>query len=156
MTPPALARFVSGESATVHASCVALSGRALLIVGASGSGKSALALDLMALGAGLISDDRVALHRTASSVIATAAPEIDGLIEARGLGLLHAPVQSPAPLAWVLDLDRQEPQRLPPYREIRLLGHSVPLLFRPPLPHLAPSLAQLLKAGRAAPDGTDR
>ncbi|NDW46271.1 HPr kinase/phosphorylase [Ruegeria sp. PrR005] len=156
MTPPALARFVSGETATVHASCVALSGRALLIVGASGSGKSALALDLMAFGAGLVSDDRVALRRTASCVIADTVPAISGLVEARGLGLLHAPVHGPASVAWVLDLDQEEPQRLPPFREIRLLGHSVPLLLRPRIPHLGPSLAQLLKSGRATPDGMDR
>ncbi|MCU9838600.1 serine kinase [Ruegeria sp. WL0004] len=156
MTPPALANFDTGETAIVHASCVALSGRALLIVGASGSGKSTLALDLLAQGAGLVSDDRVTLRRTESSVVAGAIPAISGLVEARGLGLLHALVHGPASVAWVLDLDQEEPQRLPPFREIRLLGHSVPLLFRPPIPHLGPSLAQLLKAGRVAPIGMDR
>ena len=36
---------------TVHGSCAALDGRAILILGPSGSGKSALALALMSLGA---------------------------------------------------------------------------------------------------------
>jgi len=44
---------------TIHASCVAVDGKGLLITGASGSGKSALALQLMAFGAHLIADDRV-------------------------------------------------------------------------------------------------
>lgn len=156
MTPPALASSETGDRAIVHASCVALAGQALLIVGASGSGKSALALEMMALGAGLVSDDRVLLRRSDASVMAEAAPAIGGLVEARGIGLLRAQALDPAPVAWVLDLDRDEPQRLPPSREIRLLGHSVPLLFRPIIPHLAASLVQLLKAGRAAPDGTDQ
>ena len=47
----------------VHASCVARDGRAVLIRGASGSGKSGLALQLMALGAGLVADDRTRLWR---------------------------------------------------------------------------------------------
>ncbi|WP_093035663.1 HPr kinase/phosphorylase [Ruegeria marina] len=153
MASPTLANCNTGEEANVHASCVALDGRALLIVGASGSGKSALALDLMALGAGLVSDDRVVLRRSDTSVMAEAAPAIRGLVEARGIGLLRAVDHGPAPVAWVLDLDQVESRRLPPFREICLLGHSVPLLFRPNIPHLAASLAQLLKTGRFSPDG---
>jgi len=42
----------------LHASCVCLEGRAVLIRGASGSGKSGLALQLIALGAALVADDR--------------------------------------------------------------------------------------------------
>ena len=45
----AVAACPDGE--ILHASCVAVAGRGLLIAGASGSGKSALALDLMAFGA---------------------------------------------------------------------------------------------------------
>ena len=48
--------------AQIHASAVALDGRALLIVGPSGSGKSALALRMMAHGATLVSDDLVEIR----------------------------------------------------------------------------------------------
>ena len=41
------------ETINLHASAVALDGRGALILGASGSGKSGLALRLMALGAGI-------------------------------------------------------------------------------------------------------
>jgi len=47
------------NSQTLHASCVAFNGRAVLILGPSGAGKSALALDLMSRGGSLIADDQV-------------------------------------------------------------------------------------------------
>ena len=40
----------------LHASCVAVAGRAVLITGPSGSGKSSLALTLLAHGAALVAD----------------------------------------------------------------------------------------------------
>jgi HPr kinase/phosphorylase len=43
----------------LHASAVSLDGNGVLICGASGTGKSTLALQLMALGAELIADDGI-------------------------------------------------------------------------------------------------
>lgn len=150
--PAALQGLEEVEQAIVHASCVAVGGCGLLITGASGAGKSGLALEMLALGAGLVADDRVILSTTSEGVRADVPAPIHGLIEARGLGLLQADPVGPATLCHVLDLDRDETARLPDAREIRLLRHSVPLLFRPEIPHLAASLMQLLKAGRAAPE----
>lgn len=152
MEPAALLGLKDRDQAVVHASCVAVAGCGLLITGASGAGKSALALEMMALGACLVSDDRVSLGATQQGILADAPDTIRGLIEARGLGLLQAETVGPVRLTHVLDLDRPEPQRLPEFREIFLLRHSLPLLFRPDVPHLAASLIQLLKAGRAAPE----
>lgn len=132
----------------LHASCVALAGRGLLIAGASGRGKSTLALQMMALGAGLVADDRVALRRSGDAVIASAPAAIEGLIEARGLGLLQAAPAGPTPVFALLDLDREEPDRLPQARKIDLLGHPVTLLFRVDAPHFAPALVQYLKTGQ--------
>ena len=132
----------------VHASCVALAGRGLLITGASGRGKSTLALQLMALGAELVADDRVALSRSGDVVIASAPAAIAGLIEARGLGLLHAEPAAPTPVFALLDLDRVEADRLPQARKIDLLGQSVTLLFRVDAPHFAAALVQLLRTGQ--------
>lgn len=132
----------------LHASCVALAGRALLITGASGRGKSSLALRMMALGATLVADDRVALRRSGDAVTATAPPTISGLIEARGLGLLHADPAGPVPVFALLDLDRDETDRLPPARHRDLLGRPVPLLFRVDAPHFPAALFQFLKTGR--------
>ena len=43
----------------LHASCIAVHGRGVLILGPSGAGKSSLALQLMALGADLVADDMI-------------------------------------------------------------------------------------------------
>jgi len=47
---------------TIHATCVALDGKAVLIQGASGRGKSALGLMLLGMGCVLVADDRVTIH----------------------------------------------------------------------------------------------
>ena len=70
----------------LHASAVALDGRGVLITGAAGSGKSSLALTLMAYGAVLISDDQTELSRVGDTIWARAPETISGLIEARGAG----------------------------------------------------------------------
>ncbi|MGE4324777.1 MAG: HPr kinase/phosphorylase [Pseudodonghicola sp.] len=136
------------DSETLHASCVALCGRALLISGASGSGKSGMALNLMALGAGLVSDDRTILTRQGDGLVASAPETIEGLIEARGLGLLHAEPTGPTPVFALLDLDTPEVHRLPPARNTSILGCEITLLLRSEIPHFAASLMQFLRTGQ--------
>ena len=75
---------------TLHASCVAWGQTAVLITGAAGSGKSSLALALMAYGCRLIADDGTQLTLEQGRLIAGCPPALRGLIEARGLGLLNA------------------------------------------------------------------
>ncbi|SIO52349.1 Hpr(Ser) kinase/phosphatase [Rhodovulum sp. ES.010] len=114
----------------LHASCVAVQGRAVLILGASGAGKSGLALQLMALGGGLVADDRTCLARGADGLVASSPSAIRGRIEARFVGLLAADPVPEAPVALAVDLDRVETERLPPRREARFLDVVVPLLRR--------------------------
>ena len=84
-------------SALVHqASAVAIEGRALLIEGPPGSGKSSLALALIERGAGLIGDDAVTLTASEEQLIASPPPNITGLLEVRGVGLARLPVAPPA------------------------------------------------------------
>lgn len=132
----------------MHATCVAIAGRGLLITGPSGSGKSALALQLMALGADLVADDRVRLVRRGAIVTAEAPAAIRGLIEARGLGILGAAACGPVPVAAVLALDQVETARLPERRETEVLGLRFPLLRHPGTGHFAAALIQYLKGGR--------
>lgn len=134
---------MSGAATPLHASCVALEGRGLLILGRSGAGKSALALDLIALGATLVADDQVALRRDGAALTAAAPPQVQGLIEARGLGLLRAPFLPQAAVAMALDLDDPPQGRLPPLRRLTLLGASIPLLSSPNPPRAAAILAAL-------------
>lgn len=133
----------------VHATAVAIGGRALLLTGPAGSGKSALALELMALGAGLIADDRTALRRAGAALIASCPPAIVGRIEARGVGLLHADPHPPAPVALIVDLGVAETDRLPPRRDTVLLGLRLPLVRRGVQTAFPAALRQYMLAGRS-------
>jgi serine kinase of HPr protein (carbohydrate metabolism regulator) len=75
------------SSETLHASCVAIAGRAVLIMGPSGSGKSDLALRLVDRGAVLVSDDYSLCQRAGKDLLASAPVTIAGKIEVRGLGI---------------------------------------------------------------------
>ncbi|WP_369011391.1 HPr kinase/phosphorylase, partial [Escherichia ruysiae] len=97
-----------------HASCIPHRERGLLILGPSGAGKSVLALQMMALGAALVADDRTVLRREGGRILADAPDSIRGRIEARGVGILHAAPHGPVELALAVDLARPEPDRLPP------------------------------------------
>lgn len=134
----------------LHGSCVALEGRGLLILGPSGSGKSALALQMMAMGAELVADDRVVLAARGGAVIATCPPAIRGLIEARGLGLLRAAPREEAEIVLVADLAQPPRERLPQTRVIVLLDREIPLVAAAPDGHFPASLVQYLRHGREA------
>lgn len=133
----------------LHASAVALSGRAVLIMGPPGAGKSTLSLVLMAMGAGLVSDDQTLLRVQDGQLLADAPAALRGRIEARGIGLLRATPVGPMPVHLAVDLGQREDQRLPPWRNIQLLDQSVPLVLGPYGPHLGPALRQYLVAGRS-------
>ena len=131
--------------AHLHATCVEVAGRALLLVGPSGSGKSSLALEMMALGAGLVADDITELSVTDAGLIARAPATLPAAIEARGLGLLPAELKGPTPVAAALDLTRRSAERLPPAKEISFLGRVIPLLHRPASGPVPAMLLQYLK-----------
>ncbi len=152
MSGRTLSDIENQDTAIIHASCVATAGRAALIVGCSGAGKSALALQMMALGAVLVGDDRVALQMVDDTVVADAAPNIRGLIEARGIGLLHAAPAGPIPVRFVVDLDQEEQTRLPDPRTTLVLRQTVPLLPAAGVPNLPAALMQLMKMGRVDPE----
>ncbi len=130
-----------------HASCVAFNDAAALIRGASGSGKSALALELMSRGAKLVSDDRTCLLRRGDRVVAYAPPALVGMIEARGVGILKAEPAAPTALTLVIDLDETETDRLPPARSCDVLGQRLPLLHKTDSAHFSAAISQYLSAG---------
>ncbi|MEM9971569.1 MAG: serine kinase [Pseudomonadota bacterium] len=112
----------------LHGSAVAVDGRAVLIVGKPGSGKSSLALELISRGGVLVADDRV-IATPGDAVRLTAPDTLAGLIEARGVGLLTAP-HAPAHLALVVDMDRTETARLPEPHETVIAGARVPSIAK--------------------------
>lgn len=132
----------------LHASCVAVDGRGLLILGPSGSGKSALALQLIALGAVLVADDRTEVRLENAVLIARCPPTIQGLIEARGLGILRVPVLAETTLALAVDLSQTETDRLPPPRSLTLLGQPLDLVFGGQSSHFPFALLCYLKGAR--------
>ena len=111
-----------------------------------------MALQMMALGARLVADDRVALHMVEGRAQADAAPNIAGMIEARGIGLLKAMPAGPSPITHVVDLDQTELDRLPEPLTTVVLRQTVPLLRAAGVPNLASALMQLLKMGRVDPE----
>ena len=72
----------------VHATCVALGEAGVLLLGASGAGKSDLALRLIDDGARLVADDRVALGVQSGRLVATAPAGLPRALEVRGMGLM--------------------------------------------------------------------
>jgi serine kinase of HPr protein (carbohydrate metabolism regulator) len=119
MTGPSL------SSETVHCSAVAIGGRAVLIGGRSGSGKSDLALRLIDRGAGLVSDDYTIVRRLQGETLASAPPTIAGMIEVRGVGIAEMAHQDDVPVALFVDLDRT-PERLPDLEDRRVVA-GVPI-----------------------------
>ena len=135
---------------TIHASCAAYGPAAVLIIGASGSGKSALTLELISRGAILVADDRTMLTNDSGELQAACPLPIRGKIEARGVGLLAADFQCSATVRFVVDLDKIETDRLPTLREIELLGINLPLLHTPEMAHFPAAILQMLKGERRA------
>jgi serine kinase of HPr protein (carbohydrate metabolism regulator) len=104
--------------------------RGALIQGASGAGKSDLALRALNLGFHLVSDDRTRVWSCQGRLFGACPAPIAGLMEARGVGLVRSParrlteivlqvecVPSDAPIERVPDIERRD-----------LLGVELPLL----------------------------
>ena len=113
----------------LHATAIAIEGRALLLRGASGSGKSDLALRLIDAGARLVADDQSELYRSGDRVIVRAPATIAGLLEVRGVGILRVDALSEAPVALIVDLVPAESlERLPVRHTETILGVALPLV----------------------------
>lgn len=95
----------------IHATCVAIGGRGVLIEGPSGSGKSDLALRLIDRGAVLVADDQTDVRRENTHLYALTPAIIAGMLEVRGMGVVHLPYLDKAPL--VLAVRIGAPERMP-------------------------------------------
>lgn len=117
----------------IHATAVAIATpagpRAVLLRGASGTGKSDLGLRLIDAGAQLVADDQSELHRRGNEVIVRAPATIAGLIEVRGIGIVRLEALAEAPVGLIVDLAPAESiERLPIRAAERLFDIELPRL----------------------------
>jgi serine kinase of HPr protein (carbohydrate metabolism regulator) len=135
----------------IHATAVAIEGRAVLLRGPPGSGKSDLALRLIDRGARLVADDQSELDRRGDALVVRAPAAIAGLIEVRGLGIVRCAGLAEAPVALLADLvaaDRLE--RMPVPHSETILGVMLPVIALAPFE--ASAAAKLRLALRAFTD----
>ncbi len=124
---------------TIHASCVLVGAKAVLIRGEAGSGKSRLALQLIqAAGrsglplARLVGDDRIHLEARGGRLLARPARELAGLLEIRGAGIQRVVFEPVVVVALVVDLAPAERLPSPENLKIELEGVVLPRLSVPP------------------------
>jgi serine kinase of HPr protein (carbohydrate metabolism regulator) len=122
---------------SVHASAVQVGERAVLIRGPSGSGKSRLALALIAAGrtgmlppSVLVGDDRIVLEARDGLLVATPAPGLEGRIEVYGAGIRRTEFVLAAPVMAVIDLADADAQRMPANSamQVTISGITLPRL----------------------------
>jgi serine kinase of HPr protein (carbohydrate metabolism regulator) len=130
------------QALTYHATTIAIGEAGVLIRGASGAGKTALALALIALArqggrfARLVADDRTALSATGGRLLARPVSPLEGIVERRGLGLTPEPYLPAVVVRLVIDLSDAEPARMPePEHLVEAIGGidlpRLPLAGRP-------------------------
>jgi len=138
----------------LHAGLIAAFGpdgwRGALIEGASGAGKSDLALRALDHGFRLVADDRVILWESGGALYGRAPDSLAGRMEVRGLDVVAEPC---LPFCRIgLSVELGTPERLPEPAWKTHLGLSVPLIVLSPLESSAPAkLARALQhlGGRA-------
>lgn len=140
-----------------HANCVALGGKAVLIRGPSGSGKSDLSLRLIDGGGQLLADDYTLLTREGGQVMAAAPDEIAGKMEVRGFGLVNMAPARDIPVALVVELVGEDSvERLPDPRHTEIEGVRLPLLALWPFAASAAAKVRLALAFPAEGSGREQ
>ena len=115
-------------SLIMHATCVDVNGSGVLIVGHSGSGKSSLAINLLALGSKLVADDQCVLVKK-NKKFRVFKPALPNSIEIRGAGLVSVPMVVETSLDWVVNMDEAEKERMPDLRFTEIDGYKIPTVF---------------------------
>ena len=128
----------------MHATCVDINGSGVLIIGRSGSGKSSLAINLLALGSTLVADDQCELVKKNNRFSVSKPASLPNSIEIRGVGLVSVPMVVETSLDWVVDMDEAETERMPDLRFTKIDGYRVPTVFGKDVDELAPRIYVLV------------
>lgn len=133
----------------MHATCVAVDGRGILICGPSGSGKSDLALRLIDRGAMLVADDQTVVENRDGTLWASTPVELSGKLEVRGVGIMELPA-GPATVSLVVELVPPDAvERLPETESLEIEGLDLPLLRLAPFEASADAKVRMRIARRA-------
>lgn len=133
----------------LHATSIAVNGRAALFIGPSGCGKSSLALQLIAIGATLVADDQCALFEKQERLFVERPSQLPPVIEARGIGLLNSPMSEPAEVILVVNMERVASERYPAAQHTEILGHQIKMIDKSDAPHFPSAVLLYLKQGIA-------
>lgn len=134
---------------TVHGTCIAIGARGVILVGASGAGKSDLALRLIDRGATLVADDRCELSLLGGALLCRPPDLLAGKIEVRGLGIIDRPWTAPVPIAIAVRLAERY-ERMPDHAFVEILaGQPVDAIKLAPFEASAPLKVEMaLERGR--------
>lgn len=132
-----MAGSTSNAVTRLHATTIAADGAAVALLGASGSGKSTLALQCISTACepfihgavSLVSDDITEIRIESGTLAASPPPQLAGLIEMSGLGIVRIPHVPTAKLFCAVELTAQSVPRLPELdTTVDIAGQQLPLL----------------------------
>ena len=153
-----MAHASMAQAPSEHGSAVLAGARAVLIRGPSGSGKSRLALALLAAAdrlrfVRLVADDRVHLEARHGRLLARPADTLKGLVEVRGLGIRSVAYEPVAVVGLVVDLAAADAERLPKSarRETVVAGIKLPRLAVAAGQDALPAVLAVLGTSGSAP-----
>lgn len=123
-----------------------------LIEGASGAGKSDLALRALDAGFRLVADDRTRVWESAGRLFGRAPDTLEGLIEVRGLDVVREPALDFCEIRLLALCEAAE--RIPDDRVAERVGVRLPVVSIAPLEASAPAkLRRALQHLGAGPEG---
>ena len=138
------------ETILRHATAISVDGRGAVLTGPSGSGKSSLAIRLIALGATLIADDQCEFWAQDGGGHVGRPSSLPEKIEARGIGLITVPTSQAAKVELVVDMSLTETARLPMEQKVSLLGHQVKMIRKAEADHFPSTILLYLRHGIAS------
>ena len=127
-------------SLNIHATCVNINSKGVLILGDSGSGKSDLALRLITIfSAKLVSDDRVDIFNDSGIIKAKAPNILKGLLEVRGVGIIKQDYLKETNIDLVVKLTTDKIERMPLPQNYKIENIDIPMYLVNPFESSAPS-----------------